>query len=86
MCIFGSSKAPPQRVTPQGTKDWTLTHYNGNIYDPKPDDEVAEAMLDVVTNKPKPTQTSDPVDMGLNSGLNTSNTSSQQTQSGLTIY
>jgi len=83
MCIFGSSKAPPQRVTPQGTKDWTLTHHNGNIYDPKPDKEAAQDIeYALFEKKDEPKKDN----LGLNSGLNTSNTNSQQTQSGLTIY
>tara|TARA_B100000965_G_scaffold49041_2_gene36028 strand:+ start:12695 stop:12952 length:258 start_codon:yes stop_codon:yes gene_type:complete len=83
--MFGSSSSPPQRVTPQGPRDWRLTHYNGNIYDPKPDGEVAKDVLDtVILKKPKPESTEQ--QLGLDSGVNTQiYDSNSQTQSGLTI-
>ena len=85
--MFGSrSSSPPQTVTPQGPRDWRLTHYNGNIYDPKPDKEVADTMLDVVTKKPQPASDTTEQKLGLDSGVNTQiYDSGSSTQSGLTI-
>lgn len=74
--MFGSRSSP--QATPMTTKNWELTHYNGNIYDPKPDDEVAKSLEKKEIDSTREIRTQ------LSSGV-TSHTAGNTTQHGLTI-
>lgn len=80
--MFGSSGGG--QVSPTRTKDWSLTHYNGNIYDPKPDDEAAEALANAWKKEKKPDQYREHP-LGLSSGVTSHSDTNNTTQSGLTI-
>jgi len=83
MCLGGRQAAAPVKRVGGYDKD----HYNGNIFDPKPAEEIkdSDSLMIKAIKKGGGKSQSDNTSAKLNSGLAKNNYASNMNQSGLTI-